>query len=222
MNVKRSIAIVLILMLALSLFACNSNNELSNRNDSQTGSSNVSAKDTEVTITSTPSSTLPPISEAKVVTRSLREGERVAMYYEPTETIKLKGEYFNGVPVNILEYVSDEWAKVDITTFGDGGYGYIKLEDLAFGSDGDQVEKNTLLYESAAEYFILSTAPIGQSGDIGPFGIGESVEVLGFMVPSRTYEEELEIKRPLVFEECTLHVKIGDVTGFLLEPSVLR
>ena len=226
MRIKKPIAILLIWILTLSLSACAGNSKLRNDNNAQFENSNASVppsnKDVEATIVPIPSTTPPSIPETKAVTRSSRQDERAAMYYEPAEAGKLKGEYYNGVPVTILEYVSAEWVKADITTFGESGYGYMRLEDLAFGSDGEQVEKNTMLYESISDYFILATAPIGQSGDIGPFGKGETVEVLGLMVPGRAYEEELEINRPLVFEDCTLHVKIGDTTGFLLESDVLR
>jgi len=156
-------------------------------------------------------------TQTKAVIRSLSQEERVAVYYEPSETSRLKGEYFNGVSVNILEHVSDEWVRVDITTFGDGGYGCIRLGDLAFGNEGEQVESNIIMYESVSDFIILNTHPNGPSGDIGPFGRGEQVELLGFVVSdSKTGDSGLAIKRPLVFEQCNLHVKIGDTTGFLI------
>jgi uncharacterized protein YgiM (DUF1202 family) len=161
----------------------------------------------------------------KAVTHSSQENGRVAMYYEPSTNGRLLAEYFNGVELYIVEHVSDEWVKVDITTLLSAydaiGFGYVMLKDLAFGSEAAQVEKSTVMYESVNDYFILATHPEGQSGDLGPFGKGEQVELLGIIVPSYAYEEGKVINRPLAYEDWTLHVKIGNTTGFLFDPDVL-
>jgi len=155
------------------------------------------------------------------VTNSFDPETRVAVYSEPSISSKLIGEYFNGVSVEVLEHVSDEWVKMDIHTFGTGGNGYVMAKDIVFGDEADSVVKTTIMYVSINDYFILDTHPFGQSGEIGPFGKGESVELLG-LVPWLAYEEGIEITRPLDLDGSKLHLRIGDVTGFLADFSVLQ
>lgn len=144
------------------------------------------------------------------------------MYYKPSVDAALLGEYFDGVAVSVLEYVSDEWAKVDIHTYGAGGNGYIMLKDLAFGENAARVKKKTVLYESTSDSFILSTHPFGQSGDLGPFGLKEQVELLGLVVRYEDNTLSQTYQRPLLLEQSMLHVKIGDITGFLSDDECLR
>lgn len=157
------------------------------------------------------------IGNEKAYTRSATVGERVLMFDEPTMATRLFGEYYDGVCVDVLEHVSEDWVKVDIRTFGDGRIGYMMTRDLVFGEAGQRVEKTTLLYEPIVDSFMLNTHVGGQSGDIGPFDRNAQVEVLGVVIPDSAYDSEQEIKIPLVLDENILHVKIGDETGFLYE-----
>lgn len=152
------------------------------------------------------------------VTRSHSPEELVPMYYEPSTDARLLGEYFDGVSINILDHVSDEWVFIDIHTYGAGGYGYMMAQDIAFGEEAKQVKRTTITYEYT-EYFILNTHAMGQSGDIGPYSSGAQLELLGLVVSERS-----GLERPLQMEKCNLHVKIGDITGFLQSywPDCLR
>ena len=147
-----------------------------------------------------------------VMTQSGVAEERVAIYDEPSVTAWLKGEYFDGVQVVVLEYISNEWAKIDIPTYGEGGQGFVQVENIVSGSEAAGLVKTTIPCKATSS-FILNTAPVGQSGDIGPFEAGTQVEVLGLTVPG----EATNITRPLAFEASGKHVRIGDVTGFLID-----
>ena len=151
-----------------------------------------------------------PENPDTAVTRSHIPDELTPMYYEPSSDARLLGEYFDGVSVNIIERISDEWVFIDIHTYGAGGYGYMMVQDLVIDTETEQVAKTTELYNANVD-LLLSTHAMGQSGDMGPYAAGVQVELLGFSV-----SEESGVERPLSIEKAGWHVKIGDETGYLI------
>lgn len=168
------------------------------------------------------SSSLAARQNETAVTRSSAGDGITPMYYEPSAHAPLFGEYFDGVTVSVCEVVSNEWVRVDIHTYGDGGTGYIMRKDLAFGQEAENVAKLTVFYESSDEAILLATHPFGQSGDLGPFDADAGIELLGLAVRYHDGMLSQAYQRPLLFEQSILHVKIGDVTGFLYDGEGLR
>lgn len=158
-------------------------------------------------------------------TRSSITDERVPMYLEPSSSSQLIGEYFDGVAVDILELVSDEWAHMQIATSGLEGHayqGYMHVNDLVFGELGEQVQKTTVLYMSAIDNLYLQSVLNGPGGESGPFGLNECMELIGIVVPAYYYERGSEVVRPLSLDDHNLHIKTGNITGFLDSDGFLK
>ena len=146
--------------------------------------------------------------------------ERVPLYYEPTSDSRLFGEYFNGVNVNVLEHVSNEWAKIQIVTY-EGTDGLQMYVEAKYLSDS-QVEKTTTMYEVDVDELYMHNSAIEQSTSSGPFGLHEYFELLGVIVPLYAYSNGDEPDRPLSLETSAAHDKVGNITGFLDDLSLLK
>lgn len=140
--------------------------------------------------------------------------ERIPLFFEPAQSATLFGEYSNGVKVNVLEHVSDEWVKVQIVTREgiEGVQMYMEDKYLVYGEEGEKVEKTTVIYVTSSDDTYLAAAAHGQSTYYGPYDKGERLELLGIIVDSGNKYND----RPLTLDRNRrLHFKIGETTGFV-------
>lgn len=150
--------------------------------------------------------------------------ERVPLFYEPHEEARLFGEYFNGVKVNVLERLPDEWVKIQIVTHegADGLQMYTQSRYLVFDEEGEQVEKTTILFEVNVDQLYMHNSATEQSTYSGPLGMNEYVELLGLIVPLHVFTDNPVVQRPIDLNTSMAHIKTGNVTGFLDDISLLK
>ena len=96
------------------------------------------------------------------------------------ENAELLGRYYNGVVVEVLEYMPNDWVRVRIGTDGQGVQGYMAAKYLAFGTAGSNVVSTIPVYESTASTWTMKATPSNNGISIDEFGTGEQVELLGF------------------------------------------
>lgn len=115
--------------------------------------------------------------------------ERLNLRTRPDVNAPTLGKYYNGVPLQILEYVSDKWIKVQIGNLE----GYTMSEYTSFDVDAVGTAMPTYLSRSSA-WEVYSSQSL--NSDFMMHGYNETVILLGF-----TSE--------------WWHIKVGDDIGFV-------
>ena len=123
--------------------------------------------------------------------------DRLNLREQPSEAAASLGKYYNGVVVQIDQYLQNGWVHVTIGN-GEGiAQGYMSTQYLAFGQDAQTVVSAIPQYQSTSSQWSLRALP----NDFGTelpirYASGVQVELLGFT-------------------DEWWHMRVGDCTGYI-------
>jgi uncharacterized protein YgiM (DUF1202 family) len=119
--------------------------------------------------------------------------DRLHLRTDHDSAAKSLGKYYNGVQVQVLNYVDGDWAKVRIGSTE----GYMMTKYLAFGSDAQKVKSAIPSVRTIKDKVNLREGASLSSRTLGQYALGTSVKVWGI-------------------GETWLHVQVGGKSGYML------